>query len=57
MTKNIKDSYNNNKFEASGATWNDKFDFPDGLHSIPDIQDYFEHGENIKTHQQENMFI
>ena len=50
--KNIKSSYNNNKFEISAPTWNDKFELPDGLHSISDIQDYFEyilkkHGQHI----------
>ena len=49
--KNIKISYNNNKFEISAPTWNDKFELPDGSHSVSDIQDYFEyilkkHGEN-----------
>ena len=49
--KNIKISYNNNKFNISAPTWNDKFKLPDGLYSVPDIQDYFEyilkkHGEN-----------
>ena len=29
--KNIKSSYNNNKFEISAPTWNDKFELPDGL--------------------------
>ena len=28
--KNIKSSYNNNKFEISGPTWSDKFELPDG---------------------------
>ena len=50
--KNIKNSYNNNKFKISAPTWNDKFELPDGLYSVSDIQDYFEyilekHGENI----------
>ena len=50
--KNIKSSYNNNKFKISAPTWNDKFELPDGSYSISDIQDYFEyilkkHGENI----------
>ena len=50
--KNIKRSYNNNKFEISAPTWNDKFELPDGWNSVSDIQDYFEdifkkHGENI----------
>ena len=50
--KNIKSSYNNNKFKISAPTWNDKFELPDGLYSVSDIQDYFEyilekHGEDI----------
>ena len=49
--KNIKSSYNNNKFKISTSTWNDKFELPDGSYSVSDIQDYFEyilkkHGEN-----------
>ena len=34
--KNIKGSYNNNKFEISAPTWNDKFELPDGSYSISD---------------------
>ena len=50
--KNIKSSYNNNRFIISAPTWNDKFELPDGSYSVSDIQDYFEyilknHGENI----------
>ena len=50
--KNIKRSYNNNKFKISASTWNDEFELPDGSYSISDIQDYFEyifkkHGEDI----------
>ena len=41
--KNIKNSYNNNKFKISTPTWNDKFELPDGLHSVSDILDYFEY--------------
>ena len=49
--RNIKSSYNNNKFKISAPTWNDKFELPDGSYSVSDIQDYFEyilkkHGEN-----------
>ena len=49
--KNIKSSYNNNKFKISAQTWNDKFELPDGSYSLSDIQDYFEcilkkHGKN-----------
>ena len=29
--KNIKRSYNNNKFRVSALTWNDKFELHDGL--------------------------
>ena len=50
--KNIKSSYNDNKFKISALTWNDKFELPDGSYSVSNIQDYFEyilkkHGENI----------
>ena len=50
--KNIKSSYNNNKFKISAPTWNDEFELPDGSYSISDIQDYFEYilkkyGEDI----------
>ena len=49
--KNIKSSYNNNKFKISAPTWNEEFTLPDGSYSVSDIQDYFEyimkkHGEN-----------
>ena len=40
--RNIKSTYNNNKFKISAPTWNDTFDLPDGSYSISDIQDYFE---------------
>ena len=50
--KNIKRTYNSNKFKKSAPTRNDKFKLPDGSYSISNIQDYFEyilkkHGENI----------
>ena len=41
--KNIKNSYNNDKFKISAPAWNDKFESPDGLCSVWDIQDYFEY--------------
>ena len=49
--KNIKDTYNNNKFKISAPTWNEEFELPDGPYSVSDIQDYFEyilkkHGED-----------
>ena len=41
--KNIKSSYNNNKFKTSAPTWNEEFKLPDGSYSISDIRDYFEY--------------
>ena len=41
--KNIKSSYNNNKFKISAPTWNHKFELPDGMYSVSDIRDYFEY--------------
>ena len=41
--KNIKSSYNNNKFKISALTWNEEFELPDGSYTISDIQDYFEY--------------
>ena len=50
--KNVKSSYNNNKFKISAPTWSEEFKLPDGSYSISDIQDYFEyilkkHSENV----------
>ena len=39
--KNIKKSYNNNKFKISAPTWSDEFELSDESYSISDIQDYF----------------
>ena len=36
--KNIKSSYNNNKFKISAPTWNDEFEIPDGSYFISDIK-------------------
>ena len=41
--KNIKSTYNNNKFKISPPTWNDKLELPDRSYSASDIQDYFEY--------------
>ena len=41
--KNVKSTYNNNKFKISAPTWNETFDLPDGLYNISDIQDYTEY--------------
>ena len=48
--KNIKRSYNNNKFKISAPTWNDKFEVLDGSYSISNIQDYFEY--ILKKHEE-----
>ena len=50
--KNIKSSYNSNKFKIPAPTWNDEFELADGSYSVSDIQDYFEyifkkHGESV----------
>ena len=47
--KNVKSTYNNNKFKISAPTWNETFDLPDGSYNIPEIQDYFEY--IIKKHE------
>ena len=49
--KNMKSSYNNNKFKISTLTWNDEFEIPDGSYLMSHIQGYFksvlkQHGEN-----------
>ena len=41
--KNIKSSYNNNKFKISATTWNDEFELLDGSYSVSNIEDYFEY--------------
>ena len=41
--KNVKSTYNNNKFKISAPTWNETFDLPDGSYNIPKIQDYIEY--------------
>ena len=47
--KNVKSTYNNNKFKISALTWNETFDLPDGSYNISEIQDYFEY--IIKKHE------
>ena len=41
--KNVKSTYNNNKFKISTPTWNETFDLPNGLYNISEIQDYIEY--------------
>ena len=50
--RNIKSSYNNNKFKISVPTWNDEFELPDGSYSVSDIQDYFKYMEKILIYHQ-----
>ena len=47
--KNVKSTYNNNKFKISAPTWNEAFDLPDGSYNISEIQDYIEY--IIKKHE------
>ena len=47
--KNIKNSYDNNKFKIYAPTWDQTFNLPDGSYSIEDIQDCFEF--IIKKHE------
>ena len=52
VRKNIKSSFNNNKFKISASTWNDIFKLPDVTYCTSDIQDYFKcilkkHGEDV----------
>ena len=41
--KNIKSSYNSNKFKISAPTSNDKFESSDGSCSVSYMQNYFEY--------------
>ena len=53
--RNIKGSYNNNKFKIPAPTWNDEFELLDVSYSISDFQYYFEyiqkkkHGEKFDS--------
>ena len=58
--RNIKSSYNNNKFKISAPTWNDEFELPDESYSVSDIQDYFKYilknmGKILINHQYKYM--
>ena len=48
--KNVKSSYNNNKFKISAPTWSEEIKLPDGSYSVSDIQDYFEY--ILKKHRE-----
>ena len=47
--KNVKSTYDNNKFKISAPAWNETFDLPDGSYNISEIQDYIEY--IIKKHE------
>ena len=47
--KNVKSTYNNNKFKISAPTWNETFDLPDESHNISEIQNYIKY--IIKKHE------
>ena len=36
--KNVKSTYNNNKFKISAPTWNETFDLPDGSYNISEMK-------------------
>ena len=53
ILKNIKSSYNKNKFIISAPTWSNKFELPNGSYLISDIQDYFKH--ILQKHNENNI--
>ena len=56
---NIERSYNDSEFKISTPTGNYKFELPNELFSVSDIQDYFESAikkdETFITHKQESV--
>ena len=44
----MKRASKNNKFQLVGPTWDEEFELSDGLYSVSDAEDYFEH---IKKHE------
>ena len=55
--KNVKSSYNNNKFKISAPTWREEFKLPDGSYSVSDIQDYFEYILKKHSESVDNLSI
>ena len=47
--KNVKPTYDNNKFKISAPTWNETFDLPDRSYNISEIQNFIEY--IIKKHE------
>ena len=55
--KNVKTSYNSNKFRISAPTWSEEFELPDGSYSVTDIQDYFEYIFKKHSESVDNLSI
>ena len=55
--KNIKSSYNHNKFIISAPTWSDEFQLPDGSYSISDIQDCFRYIRKNHSEDVDNLLV
>ena len=55
--KNVKSTYNNNKFKISAPIWNETFDLNDGSYNISEIQDYIEYIINKHETIGENALI
>ena len=55
--KNVKSSYNNNKFKISDPTWSEEFKLSDGSYSVQDIQDYFKYILKIHSESVDNPSI
>ena len=53
--KNIKKSYNNNKFKISAPSWNEQYELPNGSYSMSYIQDYFDY--LIKKHEEKQLIL
>ena len=55
--KNVKSSYNNNKFKISAPTWSKEFKLPNGSYSVQDIRDYFEYILKKHSESVDNLSI
>ena len=53
--KNIKKSYNNNKFKISAPSWNEQYELPNGSYSMSYIQDYFDY--LLKKHEEKQLIL
>ena len=57
LAKNIKKSYENNKFKTSAPTWNENFELPDESYSLSDIQDSFKYISKKHGKKTDNLSI